>query len=128
MCNCTTMQLCCRGAIYFHSHHNQLKLVSKPCVAYDQAPLAIMAAMGTPAGTPEASELVITAFGGFDKLQVQDTVRVAPKAGEVQVAIKAAGVNFAELMARVRLPNGDKWGMACCNFRSLLHRWVFTPP
>lgn len=61
------------------------------------------AASGEGGGSQEGKALVITAFGGFDKLKVQPCAVVAPGDGEVQVNLKAAGVNFAELMARVRV-------------------------
>src|SRR3954468_17965146 len=47
--------------------------------------------------------LVITEYGGPEVLKVEE--RPDPKAGpgEVRVAVKAAGINFADLMARVGL-------------------------
>ena len=47
--------------------------------------------------------LVITKHGGPEVLQVQDRPDPAPGPGEVRVAVKAAGINFADLLARVGL-------------------------
>lgn len=44
--------------------------------------------------------LVLTGFGGYDKLQVQDMPRKSPGPGEVEVEIQASGINFAEMMCR----------------------------
>lgn len=45
--------------------------------------------------------VVITKNGGPDVLQVQELPDApAPAAGEIRVAVKAAGINFADLMAR----------------------------
>lgn len=38
--------------------------------------------------------------GGTDVLKVRETTTPAPQAGELQVAVRAAGVNFADLLAR----------------------------
>ncbi|WP_183101347.1 alcohol dehydrogenase catalytic domain-containing protein, partial [Nocardioides pelophilus] len=46
--------------------------------------------------------VVITRHGGPEVLQVQDRPEpAAPKDGEVAVDVRAAGVNFADTMARV---------------------------
>lgn len=48
--------------------------------------------------------VVITRHGGFDVLKVQELPEPgAPKAGEVAIDVRAAGVNFADTMARVGL-------------------------
>jgi NADPH:quinone reductase-like Zn-dependent oxidoreductase len=54
--------------------------------------------------------VVITKHGGFDVLQVQERPEPpSPKAGEVAVDVRAAGVNFADTMARVGLyPDAPK--------------------
>ncbi len=44
--------------------------------------------------------LVITEHGGPDVLKVEDRPEPRPGAGEVRVAVKAAGINFADLLAR----------------------------
>lgn len=44
--------------------------------------------------------LVLTGYGGYDKMSVMDKPRPSPKPGQVLVHIKANGINFAELMAR----------------------------
>lgn len=53
--------------------------------------------------------LVVTKNGGPDVLQVQDRPEPAVGPGEVRVAVKAAGINFADLAARVGLyPDAPK--------------------
>jgi NADPH:quinone reductase-like Zn-dependent oxidoreductase len=47
--------------------------------------------------------VVITKHGGPDVLQVQDRPDPDLKAGEVRIAVAAAGVNFADVMARMGL-------------------------
>ena len=47
--------------------------------------------------------LVITKHGGPEVLQVEDRPDPAPGPGEVRIAVKAAGINFADLLARVGL-------------------------
>lgn len=44
--------------------------------------------------------LVLTGFGGYDKLKVQNLPRKSPGPNEVEVEIKASGINFAEMMCR----------------------------
>jgi NADPH:quinone reductase-like Zn-dependent oxidoreductase len=44
--------------------------------------------------------VVITRHGGPEVLQVQDRPDPAVGAGEVRIAVRAAGINFADLMAR----------------------------
>ena len=51
--------------------------------------------------TPEKSRtLILTAFGGHDKIKVVEKARPKPGAGQVLVNIEACGVNFAELLVR----------------------------
>lgn len=47
--------------------------------------------------------IVITRYGGPEVLQVQERPTPEPMAGEVQIAVKASGINFADLMARMGL-------------------------
>jgi NADPH:quinone reductase-like Zn-dependent oxidoreductase len=47
--------------------------------------------------------IVITRHGGPEVLQLQDRPTPEPKAGEVRIRVKASGINFADLMARVGL-------------------------
>jgi NADPH:quinone reductase-like Zn-dependent oxidoreductase len=44
--------------------------------------------------------LVITEYGGPEVLKVEDRPDPQPGPGEVRVAVKAAGINFADLLAR----------------------------
>jgi NADPH:quinone reductase-like Zn-dependent oxidoreductase len=44
--------------------------------------------------------LVITEYGGPDVLKVEERPAPEPGDGEVRVAVKAAGINFADLLAR----------------------------
>jgi NADPH:quinone reductase-like Zn-dependent oxidoreductase len=53
--------------------------------------------------------LVQTGNGGFDVLQVQERPDPVVSAGEVRIAVKAAGINFADTMARLGLyPDAPK--------------------
>ncbi|CAD5121769.1 DgyrCDS10246 [Dimorphilus gyrociliatus] len=50
---------------------------------------------------PETTKtVVLTGFGGYEKLEVQDLPRKDPGPNEVEVNIQASGINFAELMCR----------------------------
>ena len=53
--------------------------------------------------------VVLTGTGGYDVLQVQERPDPPVGAGEVRIAVKAAGINFADTMARVGLyPDAPK--------------------
>jgi NADPH:quinone reductase-like Zn-dependent oxidoreductase len=53
--------------------------------------------------------LVITEHGPPDVMRVQERADPEPGAGEVRVRVRAAGVNFADLLARVGLyPDAPK--------------------
>ena len=53
--------------------------------------------------------VVLTKHGPPEVLQVQDRPDPAPGAGEVLVEVKAAGINFADVMARIGLyPDAPK--------------------
>lgn len=45
--------------------------------------------------------VVITSHGGPEVLQVQDRPEPRPGPGEVLIDVEAAGINFADLMARL---------------------------
>ena len=47
--------------------------------------------------------VVLTGHGGPEVLQVQDRPDPQVRAGEVRISVKAAGINFADTMARVGL-------------------------
>lgn len=52
-------------------------------------------------GTPiSCRALVLTGYGGYDKIKLQVKTLPELKAGEVLVRVKACGLNFAELMGR----------------------------
>ncbi|NXY84025.1 VAT1 protein, partial [Alcedo cyanopectus] len=56
-----------------------------------------------PAGGGEAAEhraLVLTGFGGYEKVKVQARRGGGPRPGELSVRVRACGLNFADLMAR----------------------------
>ncbi len=54
-------------------------------------------------------QVVTTANGGVEVLQVQETPDPQPKQGQVVIEVKAAGLNFADIMARQGLyPDGPK--------------------
>lgn len=48
----------------------------------------------------ECQQVVITKAGGPEVLQVQTQDLKAPQAGEISIAVKAAGINFADILAR----------------------------
>jgi NADPH:quinone reductase-like Zn-dependent oxidoreductase len=53
--------------------------------------------------------VVLTRTGGPEVLQVQERPDPVPGPGELRIAVRAAGINFAELMARVGLyPDAPK--------------------
>jgi synaptic vesicle membrane protein VAT-1 len=54
-------------------------------------------------------QIVTTRNGGFDALQVQETPDLKPDKGEVVIRVKAAGLNFADILARQGLyPDAPK--------------------
>ena len=54
-------------------------------------------------------QVVTTANGGVEVLKVQEAPDPAPAKGEVVVLVKAAGLNFADILARQGLyPDGPK--------------------
>jgi hypothetical protein len=88
---------------------------------------AAEAAEASPAATEKAPEeeaftyraLVLTGYGGYDKVKLQvKKGKPVLKAGEVQVQVKACGLNFADLLGRQglydRLPSPPVTpGMEC---------------
>ena len=46
------------------------------------------------------NRIVITRHGGPEVLQVQESPDPKPRAGEVLIRVKAAGLNFADVLAR----------------------------
>lgn len=48
-------------------------------------------------------QAVITRAGPPDVIQIRDATDPVPKAGEVRIAVRAAGVNFADVLARLGL-------------------------
>ncbi|XP_061873162.1 synaptic vesicle membrane protein VAT-1 homolog [Colius striatus] len=92
----------------------------------EPAPAAAAAPEHTPGPEPpvgggEAAEhraLVLTGFGGYEKVKVQTRRGADPKPGEVSVRVHACGLNFADLMGRQglydRLPSPPVCpGMEC---------------
>src|SRR5262245_44976310 len=53
--------------------------------------------------TPVMRHVVITKAGGPEVLQAVDAPDPVPHEGEVRIAVRAAGVNFADIMARLGL-------------------------
>ncbi len=54
-------------------------------------------------------QIFITKVGGPEVLQIREASNPIPKAGEVAIAVKAAGINFADIMARKGLyPDAPK--------------------
>lgn len=54
------------------------------------------------ASPPQLRSLVLTGFGGYDKVKLQSrpAVPLAPGPGQVTLRVRACGLNFADLMAR----------------------------
>src|SRR6201991_3680391 len=62
-----------------------------------------------PTNLPAVRAVVLTGTGGPEVLQVQERPEPVPGAGEVRIAVRAAGINFADTMARVGLyPDAPK--------------------
>ena len=60
-------------------------------------------------GSAPVKAVVLTGTGGYDVLQVQERPDPPVGPGEVRIAVKAAGINFADTMARVGLyPDAPK--------------------
>ncbi len=54
-------------------------------------------------------QVVITRHGGFDVLQLRELPDPVPDEGEVRIRVRAAGVNFADVLARMGLyPDAPK--------------------
>src|ERR1700722_19672610 len=54
-------------------------------------------------------QVVITRYGTPEVLQVREAPDLSPRDGEVRIAVHAAGVNFADIMARLGLyPDAPK--------------------
>lgn len=79
--------------------------------ASSQPPKAEAASEPAPSGAPEAAAapappplrcLVLTGFGGYDKVKLQSRPAAppAPGPGQLTLRVRACGLNFADLMAR----------------------------
>ncbi len=66
-------------------------------------PLGRPLAPSRPSRLYAVKALVLTGIGGPDVLQVQERPDPPVGPGEVRIAVKAAGINFADTMARVGL-------------------------
>src|SRR5687768_5887720 len=72
-------------------------------------PEAVRMPVPTIYGHPSMKALVITEHGPPDVLRVQERPDPEPGPGEVRIAVRAAGVNFADLLGRVGLyPDAPK--------------------
>ncbi|KAM9780516.1 synaptic vesicle membrane protein VAT-1 homolog [Neosynchiropus ocellatus] len=110
----------------------ETKPAEEPKTETESAPAAVAAeaaaapppAAAAAAAVPEEEAftyraLVLTGYGGYDKVKLQvKKGKPVLKAGEVQVRVKACGLNFADLMARQglydRLPSPPVTpGMEC---------------
>ena len=69
------------------SAHSPLNSPDRPSAAY----------------TREMRQVVIVRRGGPDVLQIRDAPDPTPGAGDLRIAVRAAGVNFADVMARIGL-------------------------
>jgi NADPH:quinone reductase-like Zn-dependent oxidoreductase len=55
--------------------------------------------------------VILTKYGAPEVLEVRDVEDIQPKDNEVRVKVHYAGINFAEIMARMKLyPGGPKPG------------------
>src|SRR5262245_61192266 len=88
-------------------------------VAYRASEVTILRAWGRPegpfSGRPEGlhyiamRQILISRYGAPDVMIAQEAPSPAPAAGEVRIAVRAAGVNFADVLARVGLyPDAPK--------------------
>ncbi|XP_067168260.1 synaptic vesicle membrane protein VAT-1 homolog [Apteryx mantelli] len=64
------------------------------------APAPEPPAGGGDAAAAEHRALVLTGFGGYEKVKVQARRGGDPRPGEVSVRVRACGLNFADLLAR----------------------------
>jgi NADPH:quinone reductase-like Zn-dependent oxidoreductase len=69
-------------------------VVSAAVCRYRSSPIVILAVM---------RQVVITRHGPPEVLQAGEAPDPVPRAGEVRIAVRAAGVNFADIMARLGL-------------------------
>jgi NADPH:quinone reductase-like Zn-dependent oxidoreductase len=46
-------------------------------------------------------QIVITRYGGPEVLKLRETAAPAPREGEVRIAVRAAGINFVDILARM---------------------------
>ncbi len=73
--------------------------------------------------------IVLVGHGGYDKLKIQQKERPNPGKGEVQINVKAAGLNFAELACRQGeevecAPAQDSFVLACSRFKHSVFSFV----
>lgn len=70
--------------------------------AGDAPPPAVSEGAAAAASPPPLRSLVLTGFGGYDKVKLQSRPAAppAPGAGHVTLRVRACGLNFADLMAR----------------------------
>src|SRR5262249_57510633 len=65
--------------------------------------------LGGPRRFPFVKAVVLTGTGGPEVLQVQERPDPVVGPGEIRIAVRAAGINFADTMARVGLyPDAPK--------------------
>ncbi len=67
-------------------------------------------------------QVVTTRNGGVEVLELQEVPDPRPEKGEVLIQVKAAGLNFADILARQGLyPDGPrKWGQVKRRLGSVL--------
>ncbi|XP_064380900.1 synaptic vesicle membrane protein VAT-1 homolog [Dromaius novaehollandiae] len=71
-----------------------------PAPAPAAAPSPEPPAGGGDAAAAEHRALVLTGFGGYEKVKVQARRGGGPRPGELSVRVRACGLNFADLLAR----------------------------
>ncbi|XP_062451313.1 synaptic vesicle membrane protein VAT-1 homolog [Rhea pennata] len=73
---------------------------AEPATAPATAPGPEPPAGGGDAAAAEHRALVLTGFGGYEKVKVQARRGGGPRPGELSVRVRACGLNFADLLAR----------------------------
>ena len=54
-------------------------------------------------------QVIVAGYGGTDQLRIRETPDPAPGVGQVRIRVRAAGVNFADVLARQGLyPDAPK--------------------
>ena len=52
-------------------------------------------------------QVILTKYGPPEVLQVKESENPQPKSNEIRIKVHYAGINFAEIMARMKLYRGS---------------------